>query len=196
MVPLASSLVYRDRPRLYEAAGVLIATFGTVLMTLPAGGLDFSRGDILSFFCAVVFALHIVVISHFSPVLGFATISVVQVVTAAVLATGLFWFAEPVRFHLTPAVAAAVLVTGLLATALAFTTLTWAQQYTSATRAALIFALEPVVAWVTSWALTGEVLPDRGKAGAGLILSGILLVELKRTKTENHQRDRVATPDV
>jgi drug/metabolite transporter (DMT)-like permease len=89
-------------------------------------------------------------------------------------------FAEPVRFHLTGAVVAAILITGLLATALAFTTQAWAQQYTSATRAALIFALEPVVAWLTSWALTGETMAIRGKVGAGIILAGILLVECTR----------------
>jgi drug/metabolite transporter (DMT)-like permease len=79
-----------------------------------------------------------------------------------------------------------VLITGLLATALAFTTQAWAQQYTSASRAALIFALEPLVAWVTSWLTTGETLANRGILGAGLILAGILLVELKRTKPERH----------
>ena len=82
-----------------------------------------------------------------------------------------------------------LLITGLLATALAFTTQAWAQQYTSASRAALIFALEPVVAWTTSWMMTGEAMPNRGKAGAGLILAGILLVELKRTTTEGHHKE-------
>jgi drug/metabolite transporter (DMT)-like permease len=79
-------------------------------------------------------------------------------------------------------VAAAVLVTGLLATALAFTTMAWAQQYTSSTRAALIFTLEPPVAWLTSYALTGEKMANRGKVGAGMILAGILFVELRRAE--------------
>jgi len=81
-------------------------------------------------------------------------------------------------------VAAAVLVTGLLATALAFTTMAWAQQFTSATRAALIFSLEPVVAWVTSYLLLGEVLSVRGKVGAVTILAGVLLVEFKGAAAE------------
>ena len=106
--------------------------------------------------------------------------AVVQIATAAVLGSVFVWFAEPIRFHLTPGVAAAVLVTGLLATALAFTTQAWAQQYTSSTRAALIYTLEPPVAWLTSYALTGEKMANRGKVGAGLILAGILVVELTR----------------
>ena len=82
-----------------------------------------SRGDFLSFLCAVTFALHIVVIGHFSPHHGIRNASGdpgCRRRRCSGLAS--FWFAEPVRFHLTPGVAAAVLVTGLLATALAFTT--------------------------------------------------------------------------
>ena len=139
-----------------------------------------SRGDLLSVLCAVTFALHIVVIGHFSPLMGFESLAVIQVAVTAATAALLSLFAEPVRFHLTGAVVAAILITGLLATALAFTTQAWAQQYTSATRAALIFALEPVVAWLTSYTLTGETMAIRGKVGAGTILAGILLVELTR----------------
>ena len=179
MVPLIGSLVYKNRPRLFELAGILIATLGMALMTLPAGKFEMSRGDFLSFLCAVTFALHIVVISHYSPLIGFQTLAVIQVATAATLGIVSFPFFEPLRFHLSGTVAAAVLVTGLLATALAFTTMAWAQQFTSATRAALIFALEPVIAWVTSYLLMGERLPARGKLGAVAILAGVLLVEFK-----------------
>jgi drug/metabolite transporter (DMT)-like permease len=179
-----------------EAAGILIATVGIVLLTFPPGGFEMSRGDLLSLLCAVTFALHIVVIGHFSSMTGFETIAVVQVGTAAALAAGLFRFAEPVRLILTPGLAASVLVTGLLATALAFSTQAWAQQYTSATRAALIFSLEPVVAWAVSYAFAGEILSNRGKAGAGLIMAGVLLVELKRTKSEKHHNNSEVRADV
>jgi drug/metabolite transporter (DMT)-like permease len=189
MVPLASSLVYKVRPRLLESAGILIASVGMVLMTFPhlsttstagwTAGFDMSRGDFLTFLCAVLFALHIVVVGHFSPIVGFESLAVIQIAAVGLFGLSAFRFGEVVRFRLTPGVTAAVVVTGLIATALAFTTMAWAQQYTSPTRAALIFALEPVVAWLTSWLLTGETMGNRGKAGAGLILAGILLVEMK-----------------
>jgi len=180
MVPFASSLVYRSRPRLFEVGGILIASFGMALMTLPSGRFEMSRGDFLSLLCAVTFALHIVVISHYSPIIGFETIAVIQVVTAAVLGIGSVPLAGPLKFHASAEVATAVLITGLLATAVAFTVMAWAQQYTTATRSALIFSLEPVVAWVTSWLIAGETLSIRARAGAGLILAGVLLVETKR----------------
>jgi len=150
------------------------------LMTLPAGELNISRGDLLSLLCAATFAVHLVVISHYTPIIGFETVAVLQVVTAAVLGLMIFPVAETVVFQPGAAVIAAVAITGLFATALAFTTMAWAQQYTTATRTALICALEPVVAWLTSWWLTGESMATRGKVGAGLILTGIVLAELKR----------------
>lgn len=185
MVPLVNSLVYRSRPRKSEVVGIVAASLGMAMMTLPSGKFEMSTGDFLSLLCAITFALHIVVVGHFSPTLGFETLAVVQVAVAAALGVVSAWlFGSSARFHPTPALGAAVLLTGLLATALAFTTMAWAQQYTTPVRVALILALEPAVAWFTSYVATGEVLSGRGKMGAGLILASVLLVELKRSKPE------------
>jgi drug/metabolite transporter (DMT)-like permease len=84
----------------------------------------------------------------------------------------------------------------LLATALAFTVQAWAQQYTTPTRTALIYSLEPVVAWLTSFWLMGEVLSRRAALGAGLILCGIFTVELKRVHSTEHLSGRSANSEV
>ncbi len=183
LVPLVGSAVYRNLPRPLEVLGILIATLGMALLTLPPGSAprwQMSPGDLLSFLCAVAFAIHIVVVGHYSQLEGFQSLAVVQIGTVAVLGSIFVWFAEPVRFQMTAGVVVAVLGTGLLATALAFTTQAWAQQYTSATRAALIFALEAPVAWLTSYLATGERMASRGKVGAVMILVGILTVELTK----------------
>jgi drug/metabolite transporter (DMT)-like permease len=70
-------------------------------------------------------------------------------------------------------------LTAIFATAVAFALQTWGQRYTTATRTALIFALEPVVALVTAVSLGGETLTFYAVAGGSLILAGILAVELK-----------------
>jgi drug/metabolite transporter (DMT)-like permease len=184
LVPLLNSVVYRVRPKKVEVIGILIASIGMALMTLPSGRFETSAGDFLSLLCAVTFALHLAVIGHFTPIVGFETLAVVQVSVAAVLGCFFAFAFGPVRFHATPSLAVAILAMGLLATAVAFTTLVWAQQYTTPTKAALILTLEPAVAWFTSYVVTGEVLANRGKIGAGLILAGVLLVELKRSKPE------------
>ena len=60
----------------------------------------------------------------------------------------------------------ALLVTGVFASALAFLVQTWAQQQTSATRTALVFALEPVWAAIFGFALAGDRLGARSAGAA------------------------------
>lgn len=190
MVPLLGSFVYRIRPRISEWFGILTATAGLGLMTLPgvgpAGTAAVNRGDVLTFFCAIAFAAHIVTLGHFSRRMGFELLSVTQVGTAALLSLGLCGWTETPHMEWRAAVLSGILVTGLFATALAFTVQAWAQKYTTHTRTALIYMLEPVVAWATSYLLAGEGLSRRAAAGAALILGGVLLVELKPLSQRQH----------
>ena len=168
LVPLLTSLVYFTRPRVFEMAGVLCATSGMGLMTLQGDSLRIGRGDLLTFFCAVAFAAHIIAVGHYSGRISFESLSFMQVAAAAVLGLSTFWWIEKPVIHLTPVVMIALVMTGLLATALAFTVQAWAQQHTTATRTALIYSLEPVVAWFTSFWLMGELLSRRAAIGAAL----------------------------
>jgi drug/metabolite transporter (DMT)-like permease len=66
----------------------------------------------------------------------------------------------------------------VFATAIAFSTQLWAQQYTTSSHAAIIFTLEPVFAVITSYLVIGERFDRRSKVGALLVLAGILIAEL------------------
>ena len=186
MVPLLGALVYSIKPQISEVAGVLAATLGMGLMTLEGPIGSISRGDLLTFGGAVAFAAHIVATGHFAERIGFEVLSITQVGAAALAALALFWWVETPRIEWQPLVVWAILVTGLLCTALAFTIQAWAQHYTTSTRTALIYALEPVVAWITSYCIAGEGLSGRAALGAVLILSGVLLVEVKPFNTRQH----------
>jgi drug/metabolite transporter (DMT)-like permease len=196
MVPLLGSLVYRSAPRWNEVAGIAVASTGMILLTTEGSRVAWDRGSLLSFFCAVAFAGHIVAVGKFSDRANFETLAVMQILTAAVLAGVSFRLIDTVKLRWTGPVVAAVLVTALLATALAFTIQAWAQQHTTATRTALIYTLEPVWACVTSWLLRGERLSGVAWVGGLLILVGVLLVEVKRSAGQKHQSIRVVSPEV
>lgn len=187
LVPFVAALVYRNRPQVSELLGVLVATAGLGLMTLEGVITAINPGDLLTLVCAIGFAAHIVTLGHFSEQMSFEILSVTQIAAAALWASALFWWAEKPHVEWRPAVVWAILITGLLATALAFTIQAWAQQYTTSTRTALIYMLEPVVAWVTSYAIVGEGLSRRAAVGAALILGGVLLVEMKPLNSRQHQ---------
>jgi drug/metabolite transporter (DMT)-like permease len=187
MVPLLAALVYRNRPQVSELVGIAVATGGLGLMTLEGGFTGpVNPGDALTLVCAVGFAAHIVVLGHFSEKMRFEVLSFAQVASSALFALSLFWWAETAHVRWRPGVLGAILVTGVLATALAFTIQAWAQRYTTSTRTALIYTLEPVFAWITSFLLAGETLSARAATGAAMILGGVALVEMKPLKRRKH----------
>ena len=189
MTPLLAAIVYRSRPRALEIGGVLLATGGMALMTLPTAPgatMAINRGDLLTICCAVCYSAHILTLNRYSAKASFELVSIAQVGISALLAWSLFHGMETPHVRWTAGVCAAIAITGLFATALAFTFQAWAQRYTTSTRTALIFMLEPVFAWITSYLLTGETLSGRAAAGAGLILAGVLTVELKPWHPARH----------
>jgi drug/metabolite transporter (DMT)-like permease len=188
LVPFVASIVYKNRPQISEVVGAMVATLGMGLMTLQGPIGSIGRGDVLTLFGAVAFALHIVTLGHFSTLVSFPVLSVAQVGSAAVCALLLLPFAESPRIVWQPLTLWAILITGLLCTALAFTIQAWAQRFTTSTRTALIYALEPVVAWATSYVVAGETLSGQAAAGAGCILAGVVLVELKPLQSGAHPR--------
>jgi drug/metabolite transporter (DMT)-like permease len=179
MVPFLGSLVYRSAPHPSEGLGAALATGGLALLTLRGQTLSFGKGELLTLGCTVAYASHILVLGRYSRRAPVELLSVTQLGTAAVLASGTCWWLEKPRLAMTPAVIAGVLITGLLATALAFSVQAWAQQHTTPQRVALIFALEPVFAAVTSHYWLSERMPATGILGAAMILVGIVIAELK-----------------
>ncbi|MBV8280518.1 MAG: DMT family transporter [Candidatus Eremiobacteraeota bacterium] len=169
-------------PRWNVYVGALLAFGGILLLTMPADtGLDFkaaNSGDLLSLGCAVGFAFHMLALAHFSPRVCFEQLAVLQVGFAAVFMGASLRVFEHPFVHWTPRVLVALLIAAVLATAAAFTIQSWAQQFIPATHTALIFTLEPVFAWLTSFVVLGERLGVRSTVGAGLILTGIGFTEL------------------
>jgi drug/metabolite transporter (DMT)-like permease len=180
LVPVIGAAIFRRRPGGWEIAGISAATAGMVVMTLPslAANFQMNRGDLLTLACAVAFACHLLTVGYYSQRERTEAVALGQIACAAIL-SGLALTFEPARAQWSRAVWLALALTAVFATAAAFALQTWAQRYTTATRTALIFALEPVVALVAAVFWGGEALTVYAVAGGALILTGILAVELK-----------------
>lgn len=169
-------------PRWNAYLGALLAFAGIVFLTTPAhAGFNFrsiNTGDLLTLACALGFACHVLALAHFSPRMRFEQLALLQVSFAAVfMAISLPIFERP-YVHWSARVVIALVVAAVLATAVAFTVQSWAQQILPATHTAVLLTMEPVFAWLTSWIVLGEGLGLRSGAGALLILAGIGLTEL------------------
>jgi len=185
LVPLFLALFWKRQINLWTVTGVIAAFVGLFLMTVPSGaggGTDWSSvntGDLLTLGCAIAFAFQIILLGRATERHPFQQIAFLQTATAAVLMAITVPLIEQVHIIWSARVVFAIVVTGVLGTAVAFTVQAWAQQFTPATHTALIFALEPVFAWLTSYVVEGERLAWRASIGALLILGGVLLSELK-----------------
>ncbi|WII39452.1 DMT family transporter [Paenibacillus thiaminolyticus] len=185
-VPFASLLIAKQRlsAATWMAAGAAFA--GLYLLAVDGGGsLSLNQGDILVFFGAVCFALHIAVTALYAPRHETMPLVTVQFATVGVLAallSGLTETAAPLGERLAgfakPEVLIALLVSVLLSTGFAYWAQTWCQQHTSAARVAIIFATEPVFAALTGVIFAGERLGWSAVLGCALILGGMLYAEL------------------
>ena len=180
LVPVLGFFLFGHRPRRRTLAGVALAAVGLGFLTLERLELSFTVGDTLTLLCAIFFALHILFISRYLPTTDFRQLVILQMVVSAVVST----LANPVLE--TPFLVWDVpftlylFVTGVLATALGFYVQNMAQQFTTANRTALIFALEPIFAALYAYIVLGQTLTVKEGLGSGLVIAGILTSELRR----------------
>ncbi|MGA8939932.1 MAG: DMT family transporter, partial [Acidobacteriaceae bacterium] len=133
------------------------------------------------------FAAHLLMLARAAPRVSARRLGTLQIGFAAVVMLVTLPLGGRPHFHGTAMVWIALGVTAVLATAAAFTIQSWAQQHLPASHTALIFTLEPVFAWLTSLLFFGEQMGRRALVGAGLILAGILLAELRPTSRGRSQ---------
>ena len=188
LVPVFLALIWRRHINRWTSLGVLAAFAGLYLLTVPSAGSSslsgINRGDLLTLGCAVTFAFQIIFMGRAMRSHPFEQIATLQACVAAVLMAVTVPLLEKPHAIWSARVVIAILVTGLLATAAAFTIQAWAQQFTPPTHTALIFVLEPVFAWASSYLLLGERLGTRAGLGALLIIAGVLLSELKGSASQ------------
>jgi drug/metabolite transporter (DMT)-like permease len=184
LVPLILALFWGKRVTLWVYFGTIAAAAGLYLLTVPITGVaHLNRGDVITFFAAMSYAVHIILVGDYAREHSAAALSVLQVLACAVMAwltafgaNAIRW--QPMRFHSTSQLWIGIAVCAVFATAVAFSLQLWAQQFTTPSHAAIIFTLEPVFAVITSYVVLRERLVLRSVAGAALVLAGILAAEL------------------
>lgn len=201
IVPIILAAFGKRRITTWIWAGALSAFAGLYFLTIPPEGIGgLNRGDPIVFIGAIMFALHVIFVSRSVAHHSVGALSFVQVATTAMLATIFVpvlraaHIEEP-HWAWTGSLVFAVLITSIGSTVIGFSFQVWAQQYTSPSHTAIFISLEPVFAVLTSWLLAREHFTVRILFGAALILTGILLAELKGpTPTAPESPEPVVTP--
>ena len=157
---------------------------GLYLMCIDSS-LEINKGDVLTFFCAIVFAFHILAIDYFSPKVDGVKLAASQFfVCGALNLIYVFLFEEP---KLKPILDCwlSISYSGIFSCGIAYTLQIVGQKYTDPTSASILMSLESVFATLTTvilvalgWNLTGGQLTSREIAGCVIMFVAIILVQL------------------
>ena len=178
LTPVLGAVLLHDRIGKVTWFAVGLATLGLALLSLQ--GFSVGIGEALTLLSAILYAGHIVALGRWSTpgaAFGLATVqAAVITVVAAVVAVP-----DGLTLPATGGQWASLLYMALVAGALALWAQTWAQAHLTATRAAIVMALEPVFAALFAVTLGGESLTRRMLVGGALVVAAMYLVELKST---------------
>jgi len=178
IVPIGAAIIWRHRPNRSSIIGIASAVIGLALLTSGLNGEPILSGDLWVLLGTLGFAGQVLVISRLPRSVDPRGMAAVQVVSTLIGCGLMALIIERPIFPSDLRVWAAVLFTGLVVSGLGVLVQTWAQAFTPATHAALIFATEPVFAAVVGFLVIGERLTLDQLVGGGLILFGMLVSEL------------------
>ncbi len=175
LIPILGFLLFGRKPSLRAILGIALGMVGLALLTEAYRIASISIGDLLTFICAFLWALQILLVDRLSKdsdVLKLAyseSISVLMLSALSSLLIGENW-TKPGDNAL-----AAIVYTGVIATAFAFYIQAWAQRVVSPEIAGLILLLEPVFAAMFAFLILQEMLNLIEALGAVLILLSIAI---------------------
>ncbi len=157
--------------------GAALAIAGLYLLSVTAS-LAMEIGNAFVLACAVVWAVHVVLVGRFSPRTDPIRLAAIQFLTAAALATvtGLV-FERPTAADVWAA-RGAILYSGVVAVGAGYTLQVVAQQHAPAAHAAILLSLEAVFAAVFGGLFLAETLTGRQVFGGALMLGGVVVSQL------------------
>ncbi|HZE93930.1 MAG TPA: DMT family transporter [Gemmatimonadales bacterium] len=183
VAPIIALVLLRHRLAWQVLFALVGATLGIYFLTAPeSGGLN--HGDLWTLVTAVVFGGHIVAVAQFSKRFDAQRLVWLQLPGTALATLIATLLLEPIRFHWSWGLGAALLFLGVMSTAVALVWQMRAQREMSAARASLLFCLEPVFAAVTSWLFWGETFSLNQGLGGGLILAAMVLAVVGESRAE------------
>ena len=182
ITPLFSWVLLRRSVNLSIWLAVALATIGLIFLSLK--GWSIGIGELLTFLCAVCFALHIVSLGEWAARYDTYGVALIQIGVVAIIS---MVAAIPNGITLPPNITVwgAVILTAIFASAVGFLIQTWAQTIISPSRAAVTLTMEPVFAGIFAVFIGSEQLTLRLMIGAAFVLSAMLITS---RKAEPHLR--------
>ena len=183
LVPVIS--IFLGRPpagRIWICVGIGLAGLYCLCMT---EGLDaINRGDVLMILCALIFSIQILLVGHFNSMMDGIRLSLMEMLTEAVLSTiFLLIFERPTKEAVLAALPA-LLYAGVMSSGVAYTLQIVGQKGLDPTIASLVMCLESVFSAIGGFLILHQTLTVRELAGCALMFGAIVLSQLPHKERE------------
>ena len=165
ITPVLQTVILRRMPRWPTTVGIVVAVIGLWLLS-GATADGWNAGDTRVLACAVAYSAHMIVLGSLGRDHDVGALTLVQLSVGAVVCGAISLALERPGIPSDSSVWIALLVTGVLATAVAFAVQTAAQRVISPAKTALILITEPAFGGLFGW-LAGEALGVSGVARRG-----------------------------
>ena len=175
-VPLFLALVWRQRPRGSSCVASLVAVGGLYLLS-GVEQVALLDGDALELAGAVVWALHVILISRLARRVDVLRLAWVQCVVCALLSLAFGMGLESHTLVKLVDVWWAIAYTGVFSVGVGYTLQMLGQRHAPPADASVILSMEAMFAALAGWLLLGETLTAWQLLGCGLMLAGMLLAQ-------------------
>lgn len=182
LVPLFSSVIFKTPPSRENIIGAIFAFIGLIFISFK-GLSAINIGDFMVFICAIAVAFHILFVGIYSRYNDSALLTVIQILTVTIFSLVFVPFSGDFTIPHRSDVWFAIVFCAFFATVVAYLIQTSMQKFTSSSHTALIFSGEPVFAGIFGYFFLGETFDLLQIVGCLLILSGMLISELKIADT-------------
>lgn len=186
-VPFISYYMKLAQVKWVEYVGVAICVFGLYILT-GADLMHLQAGELWILFANFFWATSVCYLQKVTPhTKELNLLAFYQIVFTLPFAASMTAFNSHID-ALTPIVLIAIIYSGILATAVVFLLQVRYQKETTATHAAIIYSLEPVLASIMAIYINKEALTWHIIVGGGIVLLSIILIEVMPTFFKKRRR--------
>lgn len=180
LVPIFGILIKKSTS-LSTWTGALIAVLGLFLLSFHSE-IIIGKGDLIVFSAAFLWAFHVLLIDHFVDQTSALMLALYQFLICSLLSIIMAVFYESFHWIDLTKTVVPILYAGLFSVGVGYTLQVIAQKEAHPSHAAIIMSLESVFAALGGWIILNESLSHRELMGCGLMLSGMIISQLRITK--------------
>lgn len=187
LVPLLGLFFHKKVGKLVWI-GLVFAVAGLYFLCINEK-LTVGYGDLLVLLCAAVFAVHILTVDHFAPLVDCVALSCIQFFTCGVLSGIPMLLFEQVSWASLRGAAVPILYAGIMSCGVAYTLQIVGQKNMNPTVASMILSLESVVSVLAGLLILQQKLKGREILGCVLMFVAVVLSQLPEQKGKRLKKE-------